>query len=513
MANLRLVGSSLPIEISEGGSIAPCRVVTTTNITVAGGAPNTYSGVALADNDRILVAGQTIATENGIYRISAIGTGADGTWVRAADANLSEQFKAGMPIWVSEGSPNVKSLWYLSTNDPVTLGVTNLSFIKYQSFQYKSINADYNLDALDSEIGVDTSGGVPITITLPLATTVTAGRLFCVNDITGNAGANNVILSANPANTINGGLSFTMNTNRSSTVFYSDGGTAWFVRSGYNIDGVGIFQPLDAGLTSISALVTAADTMIYTTALDAYTTTPLTAAGRAILDDASAADQRTTLGLGTIATQNANAVAITGGSVTGITDLAVADGGTGLSAGTDGGVLGFTAAGTIASSVLLTANALVLGGGAGATPTPMGSLGTTTTVLHGNAAGAPTFGAVVPGDADLTQNWTFTGALSAQGGFRLNLTETAVSYLALATDVIIGVTDTSAARTISLPPAATAATDRLYIIKDQSGGASVNNITVDPDGAETIDGAATAVINTNYGSLSIYTNGSAWFIW
>lgn len=72
----------------------------------------------------------------------------------------------------------------------------------------------------------------------------------------------------------------------------------------------------------------------------------------------------------------------------------VANGGTGLVSGTSGGVLGFTAATTIASSVLLTASAIVLGGGAGATPTPLASLGTTTTVLHGNAAGAPTFGAV-----------------------------------------------------------------------------------------------------------------------
>jgi len=40
-------------------------------------------------------------------------------------------------------------------------------------------------------------------------------------------------------------------------------------------------------------------------------------------------------GLGTMATQNANAVAITGGSITGITDLAVADGGTGASTATD----------------------------------------------------------------------------------------------------------------------------------------------------------------------------------
>ena len=61
---------------------------------------------------------------------------------------------------------------------------------------------------------------------------------------------------------------------------------------------------------------------------------PLTAAGRALIDDASASAQRTTLGLGTIATQSASSVVITGGTVTGITDLAVADGGTGSSTAT-----------------------------------------------------------------------------------------------------------------------------------------------------------------------------------
>lgn len=57
----------------------------------------------------------------------------------------------------------------------------------------------------------------------------------------------------------------------------------------------------------------------------------LTAAGRAILDDVDAATQRLTLGLGSIATQAANSIAITGGSIAGITDLAIADGGTGQS--------------------------------------------------------------------------------------------------------------------------------------------------------------------------------------
>lgn len=55
---------------------------------------------------------------------------------------------------------------------------------------------------------------------------------------------------------------------------------------------------------------------------------PLTSGGTGAT---SASAARTSLGLGTIATQDANSVTITGGSITGITDLAVADGGTGSS--------------------------------------------------------------------------------------------------------------------------------------------------------------------------------------
>ena len=100
------------------------------------------------------------------------------------------------------------------------------------------------------------------------------------------------------------------------------------------------------------------------------------------------------------------------------TDVVVADGGTGLSSGTSGGILGYTAAGTLASSIALTASALVLGGGAGATPTPMGSLGTTTTVLHGNAAGAPTF-ATVDLTADVSNDLPYASFVQATAASKL----------------------------------------------------------------------------------------------
>lgn len=78
--------------------------------------------------------------------------------------------------------------------------------------------------------------------------------------------------------------------------------------------------------------------------------------------------------------------------VTGI--LPVGNGGTGIASGVSGGIPYFSGASTIASSAALLVNQIMLGGGAGAAPAVIASLGTATTVLHGNASGAPTFGAV-----------------------------------------------------------------------------------------------------------------------
>lgn len=88
-------------------------------------------------------------------------------------------------------------------------------------------------------------------------------------------------------------------------------------------------------------------------------------------------------------------------------------------AGTSGGIPYFSSATVLASSAALTANALVLGGGAGGTPTVAASLGTTSQVLHGNAAGAPTFGAIASGDltSALTTPSAIGGVTPAAGAF------------------------------------------------------------------------------------------------
>jgi hypothetical protein len=77
--------------------------------------------------------------------------------------------------------------------------------------------------------------------------------------------------------------------------------------------------------------------------------------------------------------------------------LPVANGGTGLTSGTSGGVLAFTAAGTIASSTALAANALVVGGGAGAAPSSITTGTGVVTALGVNTGSAGAF--VVNGGA------------------------------------------------------------------------------------------------------------------
>jgi hypothetical protein len=96
--------------------------------------------------------------------------------------------------------------------------------------------------------------------------------------------------------------------------------------------------------------------------------------------------------LGTMASQNASAVAITGGTITGITDLTVADGGTGASS--------------------ITANSVILGNG---TSTLSGNLvapGTSGNVLKSNGTTWTSGSAITSGTAVTTTSGTtadFTG--------------------------------------------------------------------------------------------------------
>lgn len=99
------------------------RVATTANITLSG--TQTIDGVSVIAADRVLVKNQTTASENGLYSVAA------GSWTRTDDANISAEVTAGLFVFVAEGTSNADSGWVLTTNDPITLGTTALSFTQF----------------------------------------------------------------------------------------------------------------------------------------------------------------------------------------------------------------------------------------------------------------------------------------------------------------------------------------------------------------------------------------------
>lgn len=71
--------------------------------------------------------------------------------------------------------------------------------------------------------------------------------------------------------------------------------------------------------------------------------------------------------------------------------------------------------------------------------------------------------------------------------------------------------DSSAARTINLP---SATVQMQVVIKDETGSADINNITIVPDGSDTIDGAAANyVLDSALGSINLISDGvSKWLV-
>ncbi len=102
-----------------------CLVAPTTNINIS--APGaTIDGVTPLTDDRIFLYAQTAQATNGIY----LYKGASTPMVRSTDADTSTKVTSGMVVTVEKGT-NADTAWFLSTDDPITLGTTNLVFVAY----------------------------------------------------------------------------------------------------------------------------------------------------------------------------------------------------------------------------------------------------------------------------------------------------------------------------------------------------------------------------------------------
>ena len=92
------------------------------------------------------------------------------------------------------------------------------------SVKRASVNADYTTSG-DTIVGVDSSGGA-VTVRLS-SSDAQAGRVVIVKDEGGKAGTNNITITTEGGETIDGGASVTISSNYGVVRLYSDGSN-WF---------------------------------------------------------------------------------------------------------------------------------------------------------------------------------------------------------------------------------------------------------------------------------------------
>lgn len=134
------------------------RAATTGNISLDN-TTTTIDGVSLANGNRVLVKDQSTASENGIYIVST-----SGSWSRAADADNTpgSEVTSGMFTFVEEGTVNADSGWVLTTNDPITLGSTNLSFSQFSGAGQITAGDGLSKSGNTLSVNVAANGGIEI---------------------------------------------------------------------------------------------------------------------------------------------------------------------------------------------------------------------------------------------------------------------------------------------------------------------------------------------------------------
>lgn len=273
------------------------KAATTTNLAALSG-PMTIDGVALVAGDRVLVKNQTTVNQNGIYVVAA------GAWTRASDVDTWAELISAY-VFVEQGTINA-DMGYLCTIDAGgTLGTTDVTWVQFNGAGQILAGAGLSKDG--NTLNVEAGTG----ITVAADNVALTGQALALHNL-----ASNGIFVRTAAGTV-AARSIAENSNGIS------------ISNGDGVAGNPTITLSDA-LASVGGLTPASDRLAYYTGANTASLATLTTFGRSLLDDTDAATARTTLELGSIATQAASSVAITGGSVTNLTtfDGVTVDGGT-----------------------------------------------------------------------------------------------------------------------------------------------------------------------------------------
>ena len=405
--------------VAQGlGPKAACSAGTTANITLSG--LQTIDGYSVTAGQRVLVKNQTASAENGIYVASA------SAWTRATDMDVWAEVPGAYTV-ILNGSSNADTGWVCTATASGTIGVTAMPWVQFSGSA--TYFAGTGLTLASNTFSITNTGVTAATYgsatQTPVLITNAQGQLTSVTNTTITPAVGSITglgtgvatwlatpSSANLASAV------TDETGSGSLVFATSPTLVTPIlgtpQSGNFSTGTFTWPTFNQNTTGNAATATLATTATTATNLAGG------AAGSLPYQSASATTAmlaigttgqvlRVTAGLpawGTDYTGTVTSVSFTGGLIS------VANSTTTPAltvAGTSGGLVYFSSATTWASSAVLAANALMVGGGAGTAPSTV-TTGTGVVTALGVAVGSAGAFVVNSGALGTPSSGTLTNA-------------------------------------------------------------------------------------------------------
>ena len=169
--------------------------------------------MGVENGDRVLVKDQADSNENGIYVVTAKGS-VSAAWVltRATDFNEGSEVPSAF-TFIEEGTTQADTGWVCTTNAPVTLGTTNISWSQFSGAGAYSADHGIQLDGTvfkaivdNSTIDIDGNGALHVKDGLTLVTPNIGAATGTSLDLTGsaNVGGDLAVTGNVDANNFNG---------------------------------------------------------------------------------------------------------------------------------------------------------------------------------------------------------------------------------------------------------------------------------------------------------------------
>jgi type II secretory pathway pseudopilin PulG len=134
------------------------RVVTTGNLAALSGL-QTIDSIALQAGDTVLVAGQTLARNNGVYAAAA------GAWARTANADEAADLPPGTSWFIKEGTAHRGSLWRLQNVEAPVVGSSDIVIALVRQPVKAVATANLVLSGLQTVDGVVLAAGNRVLLT------------------------------------------------------------------------------------------------------------------------------------------------------------------------------------------------------------------------------------------------------------------------------------------------------------------------------------------------------------